>query len=228
MATSAELRGRPAERSGVQDTRIDREFETRAKRVFGQFGDPTQKALDDAKMMWLAWRGDDRFVQARLGDQTGNESSWRFCEYKDAEFLIERFGLVEIRPMRRPFADHVLAFLSVLLQRKVAERRGAVVYAVPSEAPMQGTMRVEAKIEEAYIRAKDGFEVIADWPREPGGVLKSRSISLSKDQFLFTEFVRANGGRQPRSHGFVYMLSSKERASARLRKRDLIRWILYD
>ncbi len=204
---------------------MEERFELEAKRIFSQFGDPAQRAAEDAMMMWLAWRGDESYLQALLSDQLGSESSWRFCRYSDVEGLITRFKHVEVRPIVPPFADHVLARLAVLVQKRVAEDRGAEVYRVtPDGIPEVGGER--NAIDEVYRHAKEGFDVVADWPKEPHGILKRRTMSLSSRRFLYLDFVHPRKGGQTNSRGFMYVLSGKERASSRLRRRSLIRWIL--
>jgi len=213
---------------GTNGTNLDKEFELRAKRVFAQFSDPSSRAMEDAKMMWLAWRGDERFVQVHLSGQPGFESSWRFSDYAEIDDLVERFKHVEVRPVHSPFADHVLAHLTILMQRRVAGQSGARIYTLPTIASAQGISEKEAVIEDAYKYAKEGLEVVADWLKEPNGFLKSKSISLTSDHFLYTDFVNPKGRGRSSARGFMFMLSAKERASARRRKRSLIKWILYD
>lgn len=228
MAAISDLQTKRVRGIGTNGTDLDREFELRAKKVFAQFSDPSTRAIEDAKMMWLAWRGDERFVQVHLGDQLGFESSWRFSDYAEIDDLVERFKHVEVRPVHSPFADHVLAHLTILMQRRVAGQSGARIYTLPTIASAQGISEKEAVIEGAYKYAKEGLEVVADWLKEPNGFLKSMSISLTSDHFLYTDFVNPGSHRLSRAKGFMYVLSAKERASARRRRRSLIKWILYD
>ena len=130
--------------------------------------------------------------------------------------------------MHPPFAEHVLAHLAAILQRAVDEQSGAKVYTIPTSGNGQEVAGEETKIGEAYKHAKEGLEVVADWLKEPGGFLKRKTFSLSCTRFLFVDFVHSKGTRLGNSRGFTYALTSKERASARRRKRSLIRWIMYD
>jgi hypothetical protein len=214
-------------KSEIRESPLSRDFELRASKVFAQFSNPSLEAMKDAKMMWLAWRGDERFVQVHASDLPGLESSWRFYEYTETERLVERFRHVEVRPIAPPFADHVLAFLSVLMQRKVAEGGGARVYSSPVDPRTQGTSDLETKIEETYKRASEGYEVVADWLQDPGGALKSKSVSLSQERFLYLDFVHPKGRKYPSPRGFMYMLNTQDRASTRRRKRALLKWVVF-
>jgi hypothetical protein len=211
---------------GARKADLDEEFRDKAEKVFAQFGDPRERAVQDAKMMWLAWRGDDRFVQVHLSDQVGLESSWRFCKYTEVPSLVERYKYVEARPMRSPFTEHVLASLTALFQRLVSERIGARVYSLSLNGDTAGLTQDGIDAGRAYKYASEGFEIVADWPKEPRGVLKSRSISLSQERFLYFDFVHKVARATHSERGFAQMLARQERASARRRRKSLLKWIV--
>ena len=189
---------------------MDEHFRTRAKKVFAQFADPYEKALLDAEMMWLACRGDERYVQVYLGRQAGLESAWQFFQYTEVPLLVERYKHVEVRPVDPPFADHILASLAVLLQHLVTAQRGVRVYMFSSEHGDDGLER-DVAAGEAFKQAKEGHEVVADWRGE--GVLKTRSVMLSRDRFLFIDY--RSGYRRSNARGFVYWVKKSERDATR-------------
>ena len=208
-----------------QDIRED--FIRRAEQVFAQYGDPAERALEDARMMWLAWRGDERYLEVYLGDQVGRQSSWQFCEYHDVPEMIRHHKYVEVRPMYAPFADHVLAFLVVLLQREVGKSPGAEVYSRSTDPNVLGFVERRVDCSRAYDVVKEGAEVVADWTRRPGEVLKTRSMSISSDHFSFFDYVKKRDKTPINSRGFIYVFKKQDRKAAKRKQRQSpVRWIM--
>ena len=202
-------------------------FAKRAEDVFGHHRDPIERALQDAEMMWLAWRGDERYLEAYLGDQAGRQSSWQFCEYHDVPEMVRRYKSVEVRPMYSPFADHVLAFLVVLLQREVGKSPGASVYSRSTDPNVLGFIERKIDCTKAYDVVKEGAEVVADWTRRPGDVLKTRSIGISSDHFSYSDYIRSEDKSPPNSRGFIYVFKKQDRLAARRKRRQsTIRWVM--
>lgn len=178
-------------------------------------------------MMWLAWRGDERYLEVYLGDQTGRQSSWQFCEYHDIPEMIRHYKHVEIRPMHPPFADHILAFLVVLLQREVGSSPGANIYSRSSDPKVLGLVETKIDCAGAYDRVKEGVEVVADWIRRPGDVLKTRSISISLEHFSFFDYVKKGDKTPLNARGFIYVFKKQDRVAARRKHRQsAVRWVM--
>lgn len=203
------------------------EFARRAEQVFAQHGDPVEKALLDAEMMWLAWRGDDKYLEVYLGDQAGRQSSWQFCEYNDIPEMIRHYKYVEVRPMYPPFADHILAFLVVLLQREVGRNPGANVYSRSIDSNVLGFVERKVDCARAYDVVKGGSEVVVDWIRQPGDVLKTRSMSVSADHFSSSDYTRTGDKTPLNSRGFIYIFKKQDRLAAkRKRRQSAVRWVM--
>lgn len=206
---------------------IEKDFESTSRRVFAQYTDPYSKAAEEARMLWLAWRGDEKYVEVYLGDQAGRQSSWQFCDYHDLPGMIRRYKHVEARPVYAPFADHVLAFLVVLFQREVGKSPGADVYSRSSDPKIIGFVDKKIDCSVAYDVAKDGSEVVADWARRPGDVLKTRTMSVSPDRFSFFDYTRVGDKTPLASRGFIYVFKKQDRLAARRKNRQsAVRWIM--
>ena len=212
------MRNRSAER--------DERFAERAKEVFGGYKDSFEKASRDAQMMWLAWRGDDRYLQVHRSNQIGRESAWQFSEYTEIPMLIENCKSVEARPLSAPFTDRILAFLTVALQHQVGESTGVRVYSLSTDRDTLGFVETEIDVADTYNRVKDGYEVVADWKGEPDGVLKSKTIALSSEHFLYLDYVQV-GNKVPLSaRGFIYTFKKQDRSIARRRKQSAVKWVM--
>lgn len=205
---------------------LDTRFKARAKEVFGQVRDPYKKAIADAQMMWLAWRGNDKYVQAHLGDQAGKESSWQFLDYKDVPSLIERCKHMEVRPINPPFADHIIAHFAILMRKLVDAGRGVRVYSTRLNVQNLDLTEAEVNISDTYRCIKEGSEVYADWIKLPGKILKSKSVALSSERFLYVDFA-SDGDKTPASaRGFIYFFKKQDRAAARRRHRQsAVKWV---
>ncbi len=211
----------------MRDRGMERDdlFADRAREVFAGYSDPYEKACRDAKMMWLAWRGDDRYLQVHRVNQGGRESAWQFCEYIEIPLLIERCKGLEARPIGALFSDRVLAFLAVTLQRQVGESSGVRVYSLSTRGDAIGFVETEISVASAYSRIREGGKVVADWTGEPEGVLKSKTISLSPDHFSYNDYHTED--KVPlRSRGFIYAFKRQDRATARRRKQSAVRWVM--
>ncbi len=200
-------------------------FRERAEKVFASFNDPYDVAVQDAKMMWLAWRGDDRFVQVHLSDRAGSGSSWRFCQYEEIPGLTELHRYLEARPLQHAFSDHVVASLVVLMQHEVEDGSGVRVYAVPVDAE-KPTEEVMPGVSDAYAKVKEGFEVIADWHQRPGEPLKTKSISIRSDRFVFADFPRLASRTSSGAKGWARVLADHDKADSRRRRKSPLGWVL--
>jgi hypothetical protein len=224
---SAAAGRRRVEKLVIPPTSIETDFMNMAAKVFAQHSDPCAKAVEEAKMLWLAWRGDEKYVEVYLGDQVGRQSAWRFYEYHELPEMIRHYRHVEVRPMYPPFADHVLAFLVVLLQQEVETRGRAKIYSRSSDPRVLGFVETEIDDAAIYDRVKEGAEVIADWSRKPGDVLKTRSISLSPEHFSFFDYVKAGDKTPLNARGFIYVFKKQDRAAAKRKHRQsAVRWIM--
>jgi len=204
----------------------DERFEERAREVFAEYKDSYEKASRDAQMMWLAWRGDDRYLQVHRTNQVGRESAWQFCEYIEIPLLIEHCNGIEARPLCAPFSDQVLAFLTVTMQRQAGQSMGVRVYSLATSADTLGFVETEMDIGDAYSRVKSGCEVVADWLGEPEGILKSKTISLSLERFLYLDYEHAGDKAAKNARGFIHTFKRQDRAIARRRKQSAVKWVM--
>lgn len=212
------MRSRSAER--------DERFAERAREVFAGYKDCCEKADRDARMMWLAWLGDDRYLQVHRSNQAGRESAWQFCEYTEIPLLVERCKSVEARPLSAPFTDRIIAFLTVLVQRQVGESRGVRVYSLSTSADTLGFVETDIDVADTYDRIKDGYEVVADWKGQPEGVLKNKTISLSPERFVCLDYAHVGDKVPTSSRGFIYTFKRQDRAIARRRRQSAVKWVM--
>jgi hypothetical protein len=202
--------------------RIGREFDKTASHVFKQFRNPHSEALLDAMMMWLAWRGDERYVQVHLS-YDDRSSSWRFCEYESVPILIRKFKHVEVRPINPPFPDYLLAFFSIILRDQVNDNGETKIRSRRFGPDSTGFSERPIDVSEIFGCAREGCVIYADWPSSDGVLLK-KSINLSRDFFYYLDY-------EGRSHpaagekGFIYILKKKDASGARRRRKDVLRWV---
>ncbi len=209
---------------------LEKKFEEYARRVYNQFKSPMQSATDEAKMLWLAWRGNEDYLICCLGKETGKESVWRVIHYSMIPDLCEKYNHIEVRSLNESFADYILAFISRFLTAESDKLGGAetVIQMAPSLEHGRGqTVAIDQR--ELFAHISKGEEVSVRWHSQKAPTLFSKVISLSPSTFRCLKYPKLDAPMKTLriSNNFMRFFKRDESSSRRRRRRSLTRWVMF-
>jgi hypothetical protein len=210
-----------------------------------------QLAELEAKMLWLAWRGDDDYLIWHSGSVAGRESSWKICDHRNIERILkESRSREEFRPITEVFSEQVLASLITQIHSfstemsKEDERRGR------SEAARELEIMVERIYESSPIPEQRSVRILGAMSLvQEGWTLRVRSplsqknkylsrwvIELSRNDLVFKAYPKLNEATASSEdssspslkaiRGYISFVRHKERLEQQRKKRlGILRWL---
>ncbi len=207
----------------------EKKFETQATRIYAHFKLPTEIALDEAKKLWLAWRGDSDYLISCLSNKTDKESAWRVIHYTELPDLCNKYDHVEAQSLNKSFSDHVIAFLSRFLTDESGKLPGV-------ETISQASMSLEYDQPEISVidphelfgHINNGREICVRWRSANVPNLFAKVFSLSCSSFKYSNYPKLDAPiKNTRTSNFMLFFKRDEASSRRRRRRSLTRWVMF-
>lgn len=216
----------------MQANDIIQKFLERVSSVYGTLESREQIALNEARMLWLAWRGNEDYLTVHIASEKGKESAWQIIPYCKLPYFFDKYESVEARTFGNDFDDHIVTFLYNYIRNEM-DKAAVELYAEPNyEEIGNPSVPVHVRIEaiDLFDNIKSKKIIVIKWPSNETPELFSRILVLSATSIKNSKFPGLEKKFDPRQmggKGFMKFIKREELSSRRRRKRFLIRWVLH-
>jgi uncharacterized membrane protein YecN with MAPEG domain len=210
----------------VSDSNLSNKFLQAEKRIYGNFSESHQIALDESMMLWLAWRGDPEYMITASGINFDKEISWRLIHYKDISSMFEKYDHVESRILGGIIPDHMLAYFARFLINETEKVPGYQVHIEESIAnDKERTNYYSIEPNDSFKYLSSGKTIVARWPSESSSVLCTRTITISNKEVRCSKYPSIDSQYKQTINTNKFMKFIETRARQR-KHRSLSRWLL--